>query len=81
MAQRLGTGVPSDVSIVSWDDSVLCAITHPALTAVGRDIAGIGSTAARMLREMAASGRPGHVREARPELVARGSTGPAHVSG
>lgn len=76
-AQRLGTGVPSDVSIVSWDDSVLCRITHPALTAVGRDIAGIGSTAARMLREMAAGERPAHVREARAELVARGSSGPA----
>ena len=65
------------MSIVSWDDSVLCAITHPALTAVGRDIAGIGSTAARMLREMAAGERPAHVREARADLVERGSTGPA----
>jgi DNA-binding LacI/PurR family transcriptional regulator len=78
-AQRLGTGVPSGVSIVSWDDSVLCRITHPALTAVGRDIAGIGSTAARMLREMAAGERPAHVREARAELVVRGSTSPAPV--
>ena len=77
VAQRLGIGVPSEVSIVSWDDSVLCAITHPALTAVGRDVAGIGSTAARMLREMAAGERPAHVREARAGLVARGSTGPA----
>jgi DNA-binding LacI/PurR family transcriptional regulator len=77
IAQRMGIGVPSDVSIVSWDDSVLCAITHPALTAVGRDIAGIGSTAARMLRELAAGQRPAHVREARAELVTRGSTGPA----
>jgi DNA-binding LacI/PurR family transcriptional regulator len=76
-AQRLGIGVPSGVSIVSWDDSVLCGITHPALTAVGRDIAGIGSTAARMLREMTAGERPAHVREARVELVARGSSGPA----
>jgi DNA-binding LacI/PurR family transcriptional regulator len=76
-AQRLGITVPSDVSIVSWDDSVLCGITHPALTAVGRDIAGIGSTAARLLREMAAGERPAHVREARAELVVRGSSGPA----
>jgi len=77
IAQRLGIGVPSDVSVISWDDSVLCAITHPALTAVGRDIAGIGSTAARMLREMAAGNRPAHAKEARAKLVARGSTGPA----
>ena len=77
MAQRLGVAVPSEVSIVSWDDSVLCAITHPALTAVGRDIAGIGSTAARMLRQLADGERPADVREARAELVARGSTAPA----
>ncbi len=77
VAQQMGISVPSDVSIVSWDDSVLCAITHPALTAVGRDISGIGSTAARLLREVAAGQRPAHVREARAELVPRGSTGPA----
>jgi DNA-binding LacI/PurR family transcriptional regulator len=80
MAGRLGVGVPSQVSIVSWDDSVLCAITHPALTAVGRDIAGIGSTAARMLRQLADGERPADVREARAELVARGSTAPAPSS-
>ena len=76
-AQRLGIGVPSDVSVVSWDDSVLCGITHPALTAMERDIAGIGSTAARMLREMADGKRPAHVREASASLLVRGSTGPA----
>ena len=76
-AQRLGIGVPSGVSIVSWDDSTLCELTHPALTAVSRDIAGIGSTAARMLREMVDGGWPAHVKEARGDLLARDSTGPA----
>jgi DNA-binding LacI/PurR family transcriptional regulator len=75
-AQRLGIGVPSGVSIVSWDDSMLCELPHPALTAVSRDIAGIGSTAARMLREVVDGGRPEHVKEARADLLARGSTGP-----
>ena len=42
-AQRMGIRVPADLSIVSWDDSVLCEITHPALTALRRDIAEIGS--------------------------------------
>jgi len=76
-AQRLGISVPAGLSIVSWDDSALCELTHPALTAVSRDIAGIGSAAARMLREMVDGKHPAHVKEATPELLARGSTGPA----
>jgi DNA-binding LacI/PurR family transcriptional regulator len=78
-AQRLGIDVPSGLSIVSWDDSTLCEITHPALSAVGRDIAGIGGCAARMLREMVGGTRPAHVKEAPGALLARGSTGPAAV--
>lgn len=75
-AGKLGIGVPASVSIVSWDDSALCELTNPALTAMGRDIAWIGSTAARMLRETAAGGMPGHVREPIPKLIVRDSTGP-----
>ncbi|MGH3171196.1 MAG: LacI family DNA-binding transcriptional regulator [Trebonia sp.] len=77
MAQRLGVSVPSGLSIVSWDDSVLCELIHPAVTALRRDIAAVGETAARMLREMAADGAPAHVAEPDPEFVTRESTGPA----
>ncbi len=52
VAQRMGVSVPDGVSIISWDDSALCELMHPALTALHRDIAGVGSTAARMLREL-----------------------------
>ncbi len=76
-AHRMGIAVPSEVSIVSWDDSVLCEITHPALTALRRDIAGIGGQAARMLREMVDGKRPDHVKEPTPVLLPRDSTGPA----
>jgi len=77
VAQRMGVSVPGGVSIVSWDDSALCELMHPALTALRRDIAGAGSTAARMLRELAAGGRPENVMEATPMLQARASSGPA----
>jgi DNA-binding LacI/PurR family transcriptional regulator len=77
VAQRMGVSVPGGVSIVSWDDSALCELMHPALTALRRDIAGAGSTAARMLRELAAGGRPENVMEATPVLQARASSGPA----
>jgi DNA-binding LacI/PurR family transcriptional regulator len=76
-AQRLGIGVPDGLSIVSWDDSALCELTHPALTAVSRDIAGIGSQAARMLREIVDGHHPDHVKEPTPELLVRASTGAA----
>jgi DNA-binding LacI/PurR family transcriptional regulator len=76
MAQRLGVSVPSGLSIVSWDDSALCELTHPAVTALHRDIAAAGAMAARMLRKMAAGGAPGNFGEPAPELVVRGSSGP-----
>jgi DNA-binding LacI/PurR family transcriptional regulator len=78
-AQRLGVSVPADLSIVSWDDSALCELTHPAITSVGRDIAGVGAMAARMLREMVEGQRPRHAREPAEGLRARGSTGPVAV--
>ena len=52
---------------------------HPALTALHRDIAGVGSTAARMLRELAAGGHPESVAEDTPALQVRMSSGRAGV--
>ena len=79
VAQRMGVSVPGRVSIVSWDDSALCELMHPALTALRRDIAGAGSTAARMLRELAAGGHPESVMESPPVLQVRMSSGPVGV--
>ncbi|MGH3278618.1 MAG: hypothetical protein ACRDNW_05705, partial [Trebonia sp.] len=50
---------------------------HPALTALRRDIAGAGATAARMLRELSAGGHPASVMEVTPVLQARMSSGRA----
>jgi DNA-binding LacI/PurR family transcriptional regulator len=79
VAQRMGVSVPGGVSVISWDDSALCELMHPALTALRRDIVGAGSTAARMLRELAAGGRPEGVMEITPVLQVRMSSGPAGV--
>lgn len=80
-AHRLGVSVPDSVSIISWDDSALCELMHPALTALRRDIAGVGGTAARLLRELADGGHPDGVMEAVPELRARMSSGQAPAAG
>jgi DNA-binding LacI/PurR family transcriptional regulator len=79
-AQRMGVSVPGGVSIISWDDSALCELMYPALTALHRDIASVGSTAARMLRELVAGGHPESVMEAQPALEVRMSSGPVGVS-
>lgn len=80
VAQRMGVSVPDGVSIISWDDSALCELVHPALTALHRDIAGAGVTAARMLCELAAGGRPATAMEALPVLQARMSSGWAEAA-
>ena len=79
VAQRMGISVPDGVSIVSWDDSALCELMHPALTALHRDIAGAGSAAARMLRDLVAGGHPESVAESVPVLEVRMSSGQAGV--
>jgi len=75
-AQRMGLNVPADVSIVSWDDSALCELIHPAITALHRDVSAAGSQAARMLQQLALGGRPKNFREPRPKLIVRDSSGP-----
>ncbi len=76
-AQRMGVRVPAGLSIVTWDDSPLCELVHPALTALRRDIPATGANAARMLSEAVAGRPPGHLAEPSPVLVSRDSTGPS----
>jgi DNA-binding LacI/PurR family transcriptional regulator len=77
-AQRLGVDVPGELSVVSWDDSTLCELAHPAVTALHRDISASGAVAARMLRELAAGGTPANYAEPTPELAVRASSGQPH---
>jgi len=76
VAQEMGVPIPSGVSMVAWDDSALCQLTHPQLSAVSRDIAGYGSRAADCLLRLVAGERVGSVEDANPVLVPRGSTAP-----
>ncbi|WP_198547519.1 LacI family DNA-binding transcriptional regulator [Streptomyces jeddahensis] len=74
-AQALGLRVPADVSVVAWDDSALCELVHPSLTALSRDIAAYGARAARRLREAAGGLGLGDVQDTAPTLTVRGSVG------
>jgi len=71
---ELDLEVPGDVSIVAWDDSVLCEHTLPRLTALRHDVVEYGAHAARRLFELIDGGEPGAHLEPPLELVVRGST-------
>jgi len=87
VAQQMGVPVPAELSIVAWDDSALCAVVHPALTALRRDLAAVGAEGARRLVRLAGGSTAdgptvGNFEEAPPVLIRRGSTGrPAWLRG
>ncbi|MBC9727107.1 LacI family DNA-binding transcriptional regulator [Streptomyces sp. TRM68367] len=49
VAAEMGLRVPEDVSLLAWDDSQLCRLTHPTLSAMSHDVHGFGADAARTL--------------------------------
>lgn len=81
VAREMGIGVPEELSIVAGDDSQLCALVSPALTALSRDIAAYGSHAARTLLRLVDTGESASYQDATPQLVPRASTArPAAVT-
>lgn len=77
-ARAAGVDVPHDISVVGFDDSPLVAFLDPPLTTVRQPVAQMGGTAVAALAD-AIGGDPVASREYlfAPELVLRGSTGPA----
>jgi DNA-binding LacI/PurR family transcriptional regulator len=76
VTRQMGFEVPDDVSIVSWDDTLISQVVHPPLTAVTRDIEAYGSAAARHLLAVIEGRAAGDLETQRGELTPRGSTGP-----
>ncbi|MFJ9342551.1 LacI family DNA-binding transcriptional regulator [Streptomyces sp. NPDC101733] len=76
VAAELGVPVPGRLSIVAWDDSALCRVTHPRLTALVRDTAGFGRLAAEELLALLAGGPPRERESELPRLEPRESTAP-----
>lgn len=75
-ALERSVAVPSELSVVAWDDSALCQVTHPRLTALVRDTAAFGRLAAQELLELLDGAPARSVQSALPRLEARDSTGP-----
>lgn len=77
VAVSRGLRVPADLSVVGYEDTELAAHLQPPLTTVSTDVIGWGRAAAKRLLELV-DGRPGtDVPLRSPQLVVRGSTGPA----
>ena len=47
--QEAGKSVPGDIAVIGFDDSYLAQNSHPGLTSVRQDIAGLGAEAAKMI--------------------------------
>ncbi|MBW1595484.1 LacI family DNA-binding transcriptional regulator [Streptomyces sp. JJ38] len=76
VAASRGLPVPGQLSIVAWDDSALCRVTHPALTALVRDTGGFGRLAAEELLALLDGGPVRSVQAELPRLELRESTAP-----
>lgn len=74
-----GLNVPTDVSVVGFDDILSAAYSTPSLTTVRQPLTEMGRRGAQVLLERIADrekGFPGEIMMS-PELVVRESTGPA----
>jgi LacI family transcriptional regulator len=77
-AAELGWPVPRRLSVIGFDGIEMGAFTYPPLTTVGHSIRAIGEQAATILIDRIA-GRTTEMSDVvvKPEIILRGSTGPA----
>ncbi|MCE7008924.1 LacI family transcriptional regulator [Kibdelosporangium philippinense] len=71
---HVGLRIPADLAVVAWEDSAVCRMVRPEVTAVRHDHAADGSLAARLLLDQLNTGVPEHRVGGRDELVIRGTT-------
>jgi DNA-binding LacI/PurR family transcriptional regulator len=76
VAQEMGISVPGELSIAAGDDSQLCVLVRPGLTALSWDIQAFGRNTARVLMEMVDGGPPRSFEQSTARLLVRASTGP-----
>ncbi|GAA4802818.1 LacI family DNA-binding transcriptional regulator [Streptomyces ziwulingensis] len=79
VAAEMGLRVPADVSLLAWDDSQLCRLTHPTLSAMSHDVHGFGADVARTLFDVITGDGAGSHPVPTPVLTPRGSTAPPPV--
>lgn len=74
VASAKGINVPEDLSLISWDDSYLCTVTEPRLTALARNIPALGGQVVSMLYALIDGESVANQFEPGYRLIAREST-------
>ncbi|MEU6762460.1 LacI family DNA-binding transcriptional regulator [Streptomyces sp. NPDC046853] len=74
VAAEMGVAVPDELSLLAWDDSQLCRLTHPTLSAMSHDVHGFGAEVTRELFDVIAGRTVTPRRVATPSLTPRAST-------
>lgn len=74
VARTRGLEVPDALSILAWDDSHLCRLATPPLSAMSHDVNAQGMLAANLLLEVLDGNRPEDVVTPNPVFLERGST-------
>lgn len=73
---ELGVSVPEQVSLLAWDDSELCTITHPTLSAMSHDVMAFGGHVGRRMFDLLDGAEPAAHLDSTPVLIERESTAP-----
>ncbi|MFC6594324.1 LacI family DNA-binding transcriptional regulator [Kitasatospora paranensis] len=76
VAAEMGVQVPGRLSLLAWDDSQLCLLTRPRLSAMGHDVFAFGAEVARRLFDVLSGGDTGSRPAPAPVLLPRESTAP-----
>lgn len=77
----LGLRSPDDVTLVAWDDSALCRLSHPTLTAMSHDVVEYGAEVTRRLFELLEGAEPKAHLYSTPALQVRDSSAPPQARG
>jgi DNA-binding LacI/PurR family transcriptional regulator len=76
VAHELGIAVPEELSLLAWDDSTLCLLASPRLSAMSHDVHQLGILAASLLLALI-DGKPMTTKVApQPVFIQRGTTCP-----
>ncbi|MFR9729324.1 LacI family DNA-binding transcriptional regulator [Saccharopolyspora sp. MS10] len=76
-AAELGVRVPDDLAVLSWQDSMLCRVVTPPVTALSQDVEDDAAAAVHLLLELIETGAADDLDVPPRALIPRASTGGA----
>lgn len=76
VATNRGIRIPQDLSVISWDDSFMCEVNAPTVTALSHDVIERGHLAVELLLKLINGEPVESIEEDRERLNVRQSSGP-----